>query len=326
MDYKQSNDDSPTSSRLNNSSLITGHRPVEDLDYSCGLFSFRPNWLQRLARKQIFLLIFCLTSVFQGMYFTYIVSVITTIEKLYRLPSRTTGFIISSVEIGQISGSLTLAYFGGKSHRPRWIGFGILLFAFANILCSSPHFLLPTELERSTSALRPVAGQSNLSSIASERLAKGEFFAKEKLCSVQSDGFLAGIFKASSPERPSDAGDQTAKCQENHEQTTSKNKITFLATCIFFTAAILVGFGTTAVNTLGIPFLDDNVAAKESPLYFGKGTSSRALGLLSQLLQPNLIKLPLPNSHHNWHQNIRTRSRLLARFALHQHLRRLSLG
>lgn len=265
MDYKQS-DDSPTSSRLNNSSLIAGHRQAEDLDYSCGLFNFRPKWLQRLARKQIFLLIFCLTSVFQGMYFTYIVSVITTIEKLYRLPSRTTGFIISSVEIGQISGSLTLAYFGGRSHRPRWIGFGILLFAFANILCSSPHFLLPTELERASGALRPSAGPSNLSSLASERLAKGEFFAKEKLCPVRSDGFLSGIFRTSSSDRPDD---QAAKCQENHEQTTSKNKITFLATCIFFTAAILVGFGTTAVNTLGIPFLDDNVAAKESPLYFG---------------------------------------------------------
>ena len=263
MDYKQS-DDSPTSSRLNNSSLIRGHRPDDHLDYSCGLFAFRPKWLQRLARKQIFLLIFCLTSVLQGMYFTYIVSVITTIEKLYHLPSRTTGFIIASVEIGQISGSLTLAYFGGKSHRPRWIGFGILLFAFANLLCSSPHFLLPTELERSgLAAGRPVS--SNLTSLASERLAKGEFFAKEKLCAARSDGFLDGIFKKSLPDRPN----QKVKCNENNEQTTSKNKITFLATCIFFTAAILVGFGTTAVNTLGIPYIDDNVENKESPFYFG---------------------------------------------------------
>lgn len=261
MDLKQS-DDSPTSSRLNNSSLSqAGH--TEHLDYSCGILSFRPKWLQRLARKQIFLLVFCLTSVLQGMYFTYIVSVITTIEKIYHLPSRTTGFIIASVEIGQISGSLTLAYFGGKSHRPRWIGFGILLFAFANLLCSSPHFLLPGELERSALT----TGASNVSSLASERLAKGEFFAKEKLCSARSDGFMDGIFKSGLSDR---TGKEATKCKENNEQTTSKNKITFLATCIFFTAAILVGFGTTAVNTLGIPYIDDNVAAKESPLYFGE--------------------------------------------------------
>lgn len=110
MDYPKSS----ISSKLNSTCSI--ETKTENLDYSCGILNFRPKWLQKLARKQIFLLIFCLTSVFQGMYFTYIVSVLTTIEKLYQLPSRTTGFIISSVEIGQISGSLSLSYFGGKGN------------------------------------------------------------------------------------------------------------------------------------------------------------------------------------------------------------------
>lgn len=84
--------------------------------------------------------------------------------------------------------------------------------------------------------------------------------AKEKLCSIRTSFDLSKI---------TNPGNDNKKCTENSEQT-NKNKVTFLATCIFFTAAILVGFGTTAVNTLGIPYIDDNVAAKESPLYFGK--------------------------------------------------------
>ena len=219
-----------------------------NLDYSCGLFNFRPKCLQPLAKKQIFLLVFCLTSVMQGMYFTYIVSVLTTIEKLYQLPSRTTGFIISSVELGQLAGSLSLTYFGGKCHRPRWIGFGILLFAGANLLCSSPHFLLPSDLETTSSS-----SSSSLTNKLNE-LAKDEFLIKEKLCSIDSSNLFETDFK------------KQTKCKDNNEQ---KSKITFLVTCIFFTSSILVGLGTTTVNTLGIPFIDDNVAAKESPLYFG---------------------------------------------------------
>lgn len=259
----QEHQHSSTSSniRLNNSSSIelkNNQNDIDDLDYSCGLLNFRPKWLQKLAKKQIFLLIFCLTSVFQGMYFTYIVSVLTTIEKLYQLNSRTTGFIISSVEIGQITGSLSLTYFGGKGDRPKWIGFGILLFAFGNMLCSSPHFLLPSELERSIITRESSISNSNLTEslvLNKEQLFKEEFLAKEKLC-LKMDNL-------NSKDHPS-----LSKCKDSNEQN-KKNKITLLVTIIFTTAAILVGFGTTAVNTLGIPYIDDNVAAKESPLYFG---------------------------------------------------------
>lgn len=263
MDYQN---ESPTSSRLNNSSLIESDcKEIEkDQDYTCGLFNFRPKWLQKFARKQVFLLVFCLTSVLQGMYFTYIVSVLTTIEKLYQLPSRTTGFIISSVEIGQISGSLSLTYFGGKGgHRPKMIGAGILLFAFANLLCSSPHFFLPSELERAT-----MSRNLNSTDAKKMQLTKDEFLVKDKLCSIRNDNALDKLF-GSTFDSSHSLLNKPDRCLDSTEQT-NKNKITFLATCIFFTAAILVGFGTTAVNTLGIPYIDDNVAPKESPLYFGK--------------------------------------------------------
>jgi len=39
---------------------------------------------------------------------------------------------------------------------------------------------------------------------------------------------------------------------------------------IIFTSLLIIGFGQTAIFTLGIPYLDDNVANRDSPLYFCK--------------------------------------------------------
>lgn len=39
---------------------------------------------------------------------------------------------------------------------------------------------------------------------------------------------------------------------------------------IFFISLLGVGIGQTAVSTLGIPYIDDNVASRESPIYIGR--------------------------------------------------------
>lgn len=100
---------------------------LDDLDLEemqCGLGPCAPRWMQIFASKQAFLATFCITWVLQGMYYTYFVSVITTIEKLFQIQSKTTGFIMSATEIGQIGSSLLLTYYGGQGHRPKWIAWG----------------------------------------------------------------------------------------------------------------------------------------------------------------------------------------------------------
>lgn len=49
-----------------------------------------------------------------------------------------------------------------------------------------------------------------------------------------------------------------------------QSKITTVVLAIFFVSLLGVGMGQTAVYTLGIPYIDDNVASRESPLYFGE--------------------------------------------------------
>jgi Organic Anion Transporter Polypeptide (OATP) family len=113
----------------------------DDEEFECGLGRWAPSWMQALASKQAFLAVFCVTWVLQGMYYTYFVSVITTIEKLFQIQSKTTGLIMSATEIGQIGSSLLLTYYGGQGHRPKWIAWGMVLFAVSSFRCSSPKYI-----------------------------------------------------------------------------------------------------------------------------------------------------------------------------------------
>ncbi len=129
-------------SKLDNGGDYLHDEDEEEEPMVCGLGRcFSPSWLQPLASKQMFLAVFCLACVLQGMFFTYFVSVLTTIEKLFQIQSKTTGIIMSATEMGQIGGALMFTYFAGQGHRPKWIGWGMVLFGCSAALCSLPHFL-----------------------------------------------------------------------------------------------------------------------------------------------------------------------------------------
>ena len=53
----------------------------------------------------------------------------------------------------------------------------------------------------------------------------------------------------------------------SEQQAISRTTTVVLA--IFFLSLLGIGMGRTAVETLGIPYMDDNVANRESPTYFG---------------------------------------------------------
>lgn len=128
----------------------------------CGVGFCKPRWARKFASTHVFMVIFLLAWILQvskpfffsphyfnfitkefvvvafvskilcnfeflriqGMYATYFVSVITTIEKLFQIKSKITGLLMSATEVGQICTSLFLTYFAGRGHRPRWIACG----------------------------------------------------------------------------------------------------------------------------------------------------------------------------------------------------------
>jgi hypothetical protein len=257
----------------------------DEREYSCGLCSLRPKWLQKFANKQTFLAIFCLTSVLQGMYYTYFVSVLTTIEKLYQIQSKTTGMIMSATEIGQIGGALLLTYYGGHGHRPKWIACGMLIFAFASVLCSTPHYLFGSDIgikstpvkSHSTETMASLKLREHSSKLCfnfSSSLSKySSALSTSSSSDYSSDNLLnslnyTNIKNGLNSELLSTNSWLDSKC-DHPEVINTKTRITNTVLSIFFVSLLLIGIGATAVNTLGIPYIDDNVAPKESPLYFG---------------------------------------------------------
>ncbi|XP_025413208.1 solute carrier organic anion transporter family member 3A1-like [Sipha flava] len=227
----------------------------------CGIGPCRSKWMQVFASKQVFLATFCFSWVLQGMFSTYFVSVITTLEKLFQLQSKTMGIVLSATEIGQISSSLLLTYYGGQGHRPRWIASSMVLFGVAAFACSSPHFLFGHHQY-------PLAGPANATSDADDYYPPNMCVAPEKHAAAAANGTVA---------RPPWA--QQDSCETNtlsEQQEQSKN--TQIVLTIFFTSLLGVGIAQTAVYTLGIPFIDDNVASRESPLYFSITIGVRILG------------------------------------------------
>jgi hypothetical protein len=218
-------------------------------DMQCGLGPCAPKWLQIFASKQAFLVTFCITWVLQGMYYTYFVSVITTLEKLFQIQSKTTGIIMSATEIGQIGSSLLLTYYGGQGHRPKWIAWGMVLFAVSSFTCSLPHFLFGKQLIRDYELL--FGGVTSL--VGSPYGANAsEPSVPPNVCNSSISDVIYNTTTSSTP------------------ATTDASRITPVVLAIFFTSLLGVGMGQTAVYTLGIPYIDDNVASRESPLYFGK--------------------------------------------------------
>ncbi|KAG8189334.1 hypothetical protein JTE90_021839 [Oedothorax gibbosus] len=294
----------------------------------CGIWSFRPGWLQAFANKKAFLIVFCLTSVLQGMYYTYFVSVLTTIEKLFQIQSKTTGIIMSATEIGQIGGALLLTYYGGQGHRPKWIACGMLVFAAASILCSTPHFLFGNgedvsgnvfggeQLNASTYKMRELNARlchdmslynvknNSLSPVKKLKGEPSKMVAPRDIPSTSSDVKpVENLTDDRSLElvskTPFYKGRIASRC-DSPDNTAYQNRIRHAVLSVFFVSLLFIGIGATAVYTLGIPYIDDNVATRESPLYFGITIGVRIFGpvfgfLLGSFCTSIYVNFPFAN-------------------------------
>lgn len=116
------------------------HQQSSSWWFSCSLMFFKVDLF-------LVFIIFLLQHIqIPGCYFTYFVSVITTIEKLFHIKSASIALLLNFSEIGQIVTSLLLTYFAGRGHRPRWIACGMFLFSIAAFGSVSPHYIFGSRL------------------------------------------------------------------------------------------------------------------------------------------------------------------------------------
>lgn len=107
----------------------------------CGWRAFTPKCLQALNTPRGFLGFLCAASFLQGMTVNgFINTVITSIERRYDLHSYQSGLIASSYDLAACFCLTFVSYFGGSGHKPRWLGWGVLLMGAGSLVFALPHF------------------------------------------------------------------------------------------------------------------------------------------------------------------------------------------
>ncbi|XP_039092926.1 solute carrier organic anion transporter family member 4A1 isoform X2 [Hyaena hyaena] len=112
---------------------------------ACGWRAFAPKWLQAFNTPRGFLLFLCAAAFLQGMTVNgFINTVITSIERRYDLHSYQSGLIASSYDVAACLCLTFVSYFGGTGHKPRWLGWGVLVMGAGSLVFALPHFTAGT--------------------------------------------------------------------------------------------------------------------------------------------------------------------------------------
>lgn len=114
---------------------------AEGEELACGWGSFTPGCLQLCNTSKGVLFFLCMASFLQGMTVNgFINTVITSIERRFDLRSYQSGLIASSYDIAACVCLTFVSYFGGNGHKPRWLGWGVLVMGLGSLLFALPHF------------------------------------------------------------------------------------------------------------------------------------------------------------------------------------------
>ncbi|KAG9465483.1 hypothetical protein GDO78_018212 [Eleutherodactylus coqui] len=110
-------------------------------DNLCGWGALKPSFLQVFNTSKGVLFFLCVASFLQGMVVNgFINTVITSIERRFDLHSYHTGLIASSYDIAACLCLTFVSYFGGNGHKPRWLGWGVLIMGMGSLVFALPHF------------------------------------------------------------------------------------------------------------------------------------------------------------------------------------------
>ncbi|XP_055022096.1 solute carrier organic anion transporter family member 4A1 [Boleophthalmus pectinirostris] len=122
-----------------------GHSPMEqDSDLLCGWGSLKPKLIQVFNTPRWVLFFLSVASFLQGLIINGLINtVVTSIERRFDLSSSQTGLIVSSYDIAACVCLAFASYFGGNGHKPRWLGWGIMIMGLGSLVFALPHFTTP---------------------------------------------------------------------------------------------------------------------------------------------------------------------------------------
>ncbi|XP_076804531.1 solute carrier organic anion transporter family member 4A1-like [Clavelina lepadiformis] len=215
--------------------------------YMYGWGIFQPKCLQRVMNNaKAFLILLTLANVMQGIAINGLLKVsVTSIERRFNLQSSESGLIISAYDIAGCLSLLPISYLGGRGHKPRWIGMGVIITSFGFFMLALPHFLTgPYEYNlgktSNTNAARNVSDVMICQEISSN--------------SVFSSG--------------DSSQNLTEDCSSVEGQLIpylSINQMKY----VFILGQFLTGTGCTPLAVLGVTFIDESVDPQVYPMYIG---------------------------------------------------------
>ncbi|XP_071542524.1 solute carrier organic anion transporter family member 3A1 [Panulirus ornatus] len=254
MAYNTTTTTTTTATTTTTTNVIS--KPQVDLN-DCGLFSFRPSFLQSLANIKIFVfLLSVLVTVQQALASGYLNSVITTIEKRYEIPSYLTGVISSMYEIGNVITVIFVSYLGSKRRIPVWIGVGCCVMGIGSMLFIMPQLLadrwsIELETINNTDSSTNICRNARVRDDTSERLSEFGFGTLPDL----SKGVPLGSHNSIQYGKP-----------DNCIKGSRSNVMPVL---FFMLAQLLLGAGGSPLFTLGTTYIDDHVKRESSSMYIG---------------------------------------------------------
>ncbi|KAK0090045.1 hypothetical protein PV325_003858 [Microctonus aethiopoides] len=221
--------------------------PITD-DTACGFGCLRGPILQRFANKKAYVFLYGVLGCIFSASYAYFNGTITTIEKRFKIPSKTTGLITVGNDISQLLVSVTLSYYAGRGHRPRWIAIGIYTVVLFCCLTMLPHFLYGPG-EDALSLTNEYGVVSPISSNSSAALWAGD---KERkfLCLNK----------------------------ENRSNDCDEADGNFAPQALLFTAQLVSGIGGSLYYTLGVSYMDDNIQKSKTPALISFSYFLRMLG------------------------------------------------
>lgn len=213
----------------------------------CGIFGYRPPWLQRFAKAYYFLLFYTLFGICQGALKAYLNGCISTLEKKFGLTGKTFGVILIADNISALFASLLIGYYATKISRPKIIAFGVWV-SVLGCFCSVLPYLIYGPGFINQGGPMPGAKSDGVSHSSRAQL---------EFCTAAEQDLNEGTSNVT-------------------DETPAPTAI--VAVCLLFLANFLNGIGGTAFYISGATYTDDNVKKKNSPVYFSLIMSLRLVG------------------------------------------------
>lgn len=212
-------------------------------DTSCGVWFMKGPCLQKFANKKAYVFLYGLLGCVFSAAYAYFNGTITTLEKRFKIPSRTTGVITVGNDLSQLLVSVILSYYAGRGHRPRWMALGMYTVVLFCLLTALPHFLYG-------------AGADALSLTLEHRTNDN---ASEEAHLRQQSKALCHSKNSTTSECEIEGGNYSPQL-------------------ILFTAQFISGIGGSLYYTLGVSYMDDNIKKSKTPALFSFSYFIRMLG------------------------------------------------